>query len=282
MTTERSWILAKLFPSLRPYWHVDLKWIVGILLFFTLGAALLFYNLAGITERERATTMSATIIASLFSKNGLDDDKDIVEFRQQAASIPGDIITPVPQYPWLKISKHDLMTKSPREIRITIFRNLTDPIYDKGLVGASAEFSADPVNQKQFQKDATLLGVFTKTTHEMFQTAFTWSAVATFVFFVLLLYFSAGWGRLVSPAIVLLAVSPLGTVLGLLLLYPPTDGDAPLAALPTSVSQEIGSVLNQSYVTATIVGVVLIFVAGLGKLVQTIVRRRKASSTKSL
>jgi len=269
-------IIKKLFPERRPYWHVDLKWVFGILFFFALGAALLLYNLAAITERERATTMSATIIASLFSKNGLDDDKDIIEFRQKAASIPGDIITPVEQFPWLKISKTDLMTKSPREIRIAIFRNLTDPIYDKGLVGASAEFSADPAAQKQFQKDATLLGVFTKATHETFQAAFMWAAIAAGVLLVLVTYFSHGWGRLVSPGVVLLMSSPLGSFLGLMLLHPPTDGGSPFAALPQSVAQEIGTSLNQSYFNATLLGVALFVIAGIGKIVQTIVRRSKS------
>lgn len=273
-------ILGKLFPAHRPYWHVDLKWVFGILLFFALGASMLFYNLAALTERERATTISATVIASFFSKNGLDDEKDIIEFKQVAAAMPGDTVTPIPQYPWIQISKADLETKSPRELRIAIFRNLTDPIYDKGLVGASKQISADPAAQQQFQKDATLLGVFTKTTHDALQSGFMWAAIATGVLLVLVMYFSHGWGRLVSPGIVLLFVSPLGTFLGLMLLHPPTDGDSPFAALPPSVAQEIGTSLNGSYFNATLIGVALLVIASIGKIVQTIIHRSRSKAAK--
>jgi hypothetical protein len=270
-------IKTLLFPAKRPYWHVDLKWVSGILFFFALGASLLLFNLGSLTERERATTISATVIASLFSKDGLDDEKDIVQFKQNAALIPGEFVTPIPQYPWLQISKADLETKTPRELRIAIFKQLTDPIYDKGLLGAAQQFSADPVSQQQFVKDASLLGAFTKSTHAALERAFVWTAIFAGVMLVLLVYFSSGWGRLASPAVVLLLVSPLGTVFSLLLLYPPTNGDSPFAALPISVAQEIGTSLNQSYMSATLIGVGLLVLAGIGKIVQTALRHKKTA-----
>lgn len=265
------------FPSPRPYWHVDLKWVTGILFFFALGLSLLLYNLSVLTERERATTISATVIASMFSKDGLDDPKDVEIFKQQAALIPGDVITPISQFPTLQVTKADIMTKSPRELRISLFKQLTEPIYDKGIKGAAQEFTPDPAAQAQFQKDAALLGVFTKNTHDSLQRAFIWTALFAGVMLILLIYFSAGWGRLVSPALVLLLVSPLGTVLSLLLLYPPKDGDAPFTALPTGVAQEIGTSLNQSYLSATLVGVGLLVAAGIGKLIHIAMRRKKTA-----
>ena len=268
-------IKTLLFPSPRPYWHVDLKWVSGILFFFAVGISLLLFNLSALTERERATTISATVIATMFSKDGLDDPKDIEILKQQAALIPGDIITPIPQFPTLQVSKADLMAKSPRELRIALFKQLTEPIYDKGLKGAAKEFTADPVSQEKFQKDATLLGAFTKSTHDAFERALLWTSLFAGVMLLLLVYFSAGWGRLVSPGLVLLLVSPLGTIFSLLLLYPPKDGDAPFAALPASVAQEIGTSLNQSYMSATLIGVGLLVLAGVGKIVQTALRHKK-------
>lgn len=270
-------IKASLFPYPRPYWHVDLKWVMGILLFFALGVSLLLYNLSTLTERERATTISATVIASMFSKDGLDDPGDIEAFKQHAALIPGDVITPIPQFPTLKVTKADIMTKSPRELRIALFKQLTEPIYDKGLRGAAQEFTTDPAAQAQFQKDATLLGVFTKNTHDSLQRAFVWATLVASVLLIMLIYFSAGWGRLVSPGIVLLLVSPLGTVFSLLLLYPPKDGDAPFAALPAGVAQEIGASLNQSYMSVTIIGASLLVIAGVGKVIYTASRRKKTA-----
>ena len=64
-------------------------------------------------------------------------------------------------------------------------------------------------------------------------------------------------------------------MLSLLLLYPPKDGDAPFAALPTGVAQEIGTSLNQSYLSATLIGVGLLVAAGIGKLIHVAMRRKK-------
>lgn len=258
----------------RPYWHVDLKWVCGIALFFTLGAALLLYNLQTLTERERAINMSATIVASLFSRQGLDDATDFEKFRQEAMATPGDYVMPISQFPWLKISKTDLSTLTPRELRIAIFRQVTEPIYDKGLHGAAAQVTDDPVQQKEFAKDATLLGVFSKTTHDVLKRAFIVSALLAVLFMAGVIYFSAGWGRAVSPAILLLAVSPVGSLAALLLLHPPRDGDAPFKAIPSNVAEEIGGSLSRSYLSATVLGLVLLLGALVGKIVQHYLRKR--------
>lgn len=259
----------------RPYWHVDLKWVFGLLTLVTLGSSLLLFNLAALTERDRATTLSATIVAGLFSKDGLDDAKGIDEFRLKAAATPGDKVTPIEQFPWLSISKHDAMTLGPKDLRIAIFRQLTEPIYDKGLKGAAADMTKDPAEQQKFAQQASLLGVFTKSTHEALKIGLLWSTVLTIIFMSTMILFSAGWGRLVSPGILLLAVSPLGAIAGLLLLHPPTDGDGPLTALPPSVATEIGNGLSHSYLVAIVVGIILLSMALVGKIIQKLLRSRK-------
>ncbi|HJQ08106.1 MAG TPA: hypothetical protein VJ836_01340 [Candidatus Saccharimonadales bacterium] len=265
----------------RPYWHVDLKWICGILLFFVLGAALLLYNLNSLTERDRAVTLSATIVASLFSKDGLDDEKSVAEFRQKAAATPGEMVAPIEQFPWLTVSKQEVATLSPRELRLAIFSKITGPIYDKGLKGAAAQFTNDPAEQEKFAKDAALLGVLTKTTHQAVQRAFIVTAILALLLMAAVIYFSAGWGRAVSPAALLLAVSPLGALAGLLLLHPPSDGNAPLAALPSSIAQEIGGSLSRSYLVAAILGVILLLTALASKLTPKFLRRRGQKPSKS-
>jgi len=267
--------------KVRPYWHVDLKWVFGLLALFALAASLLLFNLAALTERDRATTLTATVVAGLFSKDGLDDTKGLEEFRQKAAATPGDRVVPIEQFSWLSISKHEALTLGAKELRIAIFRQLTDPIYDKGLRGAAEGMTKDPLEQDKFVQQASLLGIFTKTTHDMLQRGFYGAAIFAVLFMAGVIYFSAGWGRLVSPAVLLLAVSPLGAVAGLLLLHPPTDGDSPLAALPPSVTTEIGNSLSQTYLVAVIAGVTLLVVALIGKLTQKVLRDRKLSAPKS-
>jgi hypothetical protein len=265
----------------RPYWHVDLKWVFGLLALFTLAASLLLFNLTALTERDRATTLTATVVAGLFSKDGLDDTKGLEEFRQKAAATPGDRVVPIEQFSWLSISKHDALTLGAKELRIAIFRQLTDPIYDKGLRGAAEGMTKDPVEQDKFVQQASLLGIFTKTTHDMLQSGFYGATIFAVLFMAAAVYFSSGWGRLVSPGVLLLAVSPIGAIAGLLLLHPPTDGDAPLAALPPSVTTEIGNSLSQTYLLAVIAGVTLLVAALIGKLIQKVIRGRKLSAPKS-
>jgi NADH:ubiquinone oxidoreductase subunit 6 (subunit J) len=260
----------------RPYWHVDLKWIFGILALFAIAGSLLLYNLSALTEREKATTLSATVVASLFSKNGLDDPKGLEEFRAKAAASPGDKVTPIEQFPWLSISKQEAMTLGPKELRIAIFKQFTEPIYDKGLKGAAAGMTADPAEQQKFIQQASLLGVFTKDTHDAIGRALVWVTIAAILFLAAVIYFSAGWGRLVSPAVLLLAVSPVGAVAGLLFLYPPKDGDGPLTSLPPSVTTEIGNSLSHTYLIAVIAGITLLIAAVIGKITQKNIRKNRA------
>lgn len=245
----------------RPYWHVDLKWIFGLMAVVALGAALLFFNLSNLTERDRAIKLSATIVASLFSKEGLDDSSGLAEFRQKAQSSPDETVTPIDQFPWLKISKEEALTLSPRDLRIAIFSQMTTPIYDKGLKGAAAQITQDPAEQEKFTQQASLLGVFTHSTHETLQRVFYVSAAAAIVLIVMAIYFSAGLGRLVTPGVLLLATSPLGTFAGLLLLHPPKDGESPFAKLPPGVAIEIGNSLSQSCAMASLLGLLLLALA---------------------
>jgi hypothetical protein len=264
----------------RPYWHVNLKWIAGIGLFFALSAALLLYNLSALTERQRAVDISSTVVASLFSQGGLDVEKSLDNLRQNAALIPGDSVTPIEQLPWITISKADLATMSAQDLRLKIFDQLTRPIYDKGVVGAAQSFTSDPAQQQKFVQQASILGSLTNQTHQVLQTAFVIAVILAVVELAVLVFYSAGWGRLVSPAVVFLLVSPLGVITGLLLSHPPTSGNALLAALPSTITHEIGNMLSSSYSAVAVAGASLLLVALVGKVVQIILRRSKNPATK--
>ena len=205
----------------RPYWHVDLKWIFGILLFFALGATLLLYNLSSLTERNKAINISATIVASLFSRNGLDDPSGLDAFRQKIAANPSNQVSPIEEFPWLQVSKHDALTLSPKDLKIDIFSQLTGPIYDKGVKGAATTLTPDPTQQAKFINDVALLGLFTKETHDILQRTFIVTLIVSLICAVAVIYFSAGWGKLVSIGLRCIAVSPVGACASILLLHPP-------------------------------------------------------------
>jgi hypothetical protein len=259
----------------RPYWHVDVKWIVGILLFFALGAALLLFNLSKVTEREFVVETSATVVAGLFSRDGLDSDEGLDDLRKKAEAMPGDTITPIEQFKWLTISKQDIQTLSPRELRVKLFSQITGPIYDKGLEAAAMDFTTSKKDQESFVRDASLLGVVTKDTHETVKRL-TWivGAVAL-VLMVVMILFSAGWGRLVGPAVVMLLVSVPGALVGLLVKSRPPEGGSPLQSLPLGAAESLGNSLGQSYGTAAVVGFSLLFIALVGKIVQRIFKKRR-------
>lgn len=255
-----------------------MKWFFGLLALLALGISLLFFNLSTLTERDRAIELSATIVAGLFSKEGLDDTSGLEEFRKKAAAALGDTLAPIEQFPSVQISKNDALTLSPRDLRIAIFSQLTTPIYDKGLKGAAAEITQDPTEQDKFTREATLLGVFTKSAHDVLQRIFYVSAFVALMCIAAAIYFSAGLGRLVTPSLLLLAASPLGAIAGLLLSHPPQDGDSPFAALPPTVAQEIANGLNHSYTYAALFGILLLVIALALRIFRGI---RKSQTTSS-
>lgn len=50
-------------PKARPYWHVDAKWVTGLLLVFFLNWMLLTINLVQLTSENRAIDTGSTAMA---------------------------------------------------------------------------------------------------------------------------------------------------------------------------------------------------------------------------
>jgi len=185
----------------------------------------------------------------------------------------GALITPLTQFPTLHLTKEQILTLSPADLKIAIFSQLTGAIYDQGLDQAANSFTSDPQAQQTFVQQASPLGLITKERHELLQRITLILGVISLLWLALLVLFSAGWGRLVSPATVLLLVSPIGAVIGLVILGL-SQGDGPLSSLaPTSLVSSVGNDLRQSYGLAAVIGVVLLIVAAIGKVIQSIVRR---------
>ena len=244
----------------RPYWHVDAKWIVGILLVISLGIALFAFSLSRVTERDTAVQFSANVVANLFSREGLDNENDVEELRQQALRLPGNEITPLEQFPGITLTKEDLRTLSAKELKLKLFSQLTGTIYDNGLEEAAAKFTNDPDEQDNFVKQAAVLGVLTEATHDAVQTAFTLTLIISLVLLAALVFFSAGWGRLVSPGVVLLFVSLPFVPFSIAISNIPESGDTPFAALPSTILQH--------YQFVALLGAGLLLAALVGKSVQ--------------
>ena len=258
----------------RPYWHVDAKWVAGILLFFSFSTLLALINLSNITTRDQAVPASASLVAGLFSKNGLDDPSGVAEFKQQAASLPdGATVTPLEEFPSIHLTKEQVESLSPADLRVAIFSQLTGAIYDNGLKNAAAELTSDPKAAQTFIDQAAPLGLLSKQNHEALQKASFVAAAVSLVWLVVLIYFSAGWGRLVSPAMVLLAVGPVGTALGAVLLALSQSDTTLGGVVPSSVLKMLSSSFQHTYGVASFVALGLLVVASVGRIVQSVMER---------
>lgn len=267
-------------PKTRPYWHVDLKWMFGIMAFMSLWGALLLNAFAALSERDNATEITSSFVTSILKKNSVDVSGAIDQLRAQAAALPDDAVVSLPEMPAVKITKTELLTKTNEEIQSLAITQLMTPIYDQGLDKAATNFSEDKTEQQSFKKQAGILGVISKQTHDALVLTSRVALVSSLLWFAGLIYFSAGWGRLVSPGIVLLAVSPVGVALGGLLEYLGKLGrqsESIFGLLPQSVMTNLASVMNSTYRPAMFIGVGLLAAAGIGKLVSKNLPRKPSA-----
>ena len=258
----------------RPYWHVDAKWISGILLFFSLSACLLFYNLSNLTVRDTAVKLSASVMASLFSKNGLDDEANAAGLRQQVTQSASETVMPIPQFPTITLTKQQVASLSARDLQLAIFSQITGPIYDQGLSIAAATFTNDAQQRDSFIQQAAPLGFLTASTHDALQKLFLFSGLISILLLAAVIFYSAGWGRLVSPGVILLLASPLGSLIGLgLTLMPKNSPSSPITTLPVGIADTLGTSLTHSYLYAAGVGSTLLLIAIIGKIVSLFTKK---------
>jgi hypothetical protein len=252
-------------PHARPYWHVDAKWICGILFALGLLASLLLYIASTLTSEKVAVPVATQIVAGMFSRNGLDDDSDLEEFKQKALKQPGEQVETLPG---AFVSKTDLRTLSPRELRLKIFKQVVEPYYQLGAKGVAAKQSSDPAKQAQIEQQAGLLAYFNKSTHESLQRLFFISLAFLLLPLAGLVYFSAGFGRLVSPGLILVLLTFPGAFASLMLAVSsssskPVGGES---GQGESIAIAVGSVAP-SLALLFGLGVALLLAAGIGKAV---------------
>jgi len=267
-------LMRHLVPSPRPYWHVDAKWICGILLLFSLVITLFLATLVKLTDEKRGPTIAALAIGSAFIRSNT--PTDIEEARKEIKK-QGGAIYPIPNIPSIVITEKDLEL-SISEIKLKIFKPLTDSLYHNGIEATADRYAADPEQKKKFINDAFALRLFTKTTHQSLKSRLLTFIIVSIVLLAALIYFSAGWGRLANPGLLLLAVGLPGSLLALFVTHPPKDdkGDGgPLGFLPADVAAEIGAPIGQTYYRLTILGAGLLVAAMMGKIISKLVSRKK-------
>ncbi|OGO14167.1 MAG: hypothetical protein A2Y53_06520 [Chloroflexi bacterium RBG_16_47_49] len=236
----------------RPYWHLDAKWITGILLLLLLNLTFFIYFLMQLTAPAQGITLLSTILASSFSfeSGGLDAAGDIEIMRQKIAESPSGEWQPIPGLQ-IVVREQDIAGKTPREARLWFFSLLAEPIYYQGQQGL-ASLMTDPEMKTSLQGGVGPLGFISAQTHGNLTIFFAVSALASLLFLGLLIYFSYRFGRLGSPGcIIFMAAIP-----GLLLLLFSRGWLAQVASNPTPLS-EPSALARYGQLAADVVPVIL-------------------------
>jgi hypothetical protein len=260
-------IIQHLTPRPRPYWHVDAKWICGILLLFFLVSTLLLATLVKVTDEKHGPTIAALVIGSMFIRG--DSTAASTEEARQEIRRQGGEIRPIPNFPSVVITEKDLEL-STYDIKLKVFKPLTDIIYTEGVEATAKQFASTQEEKDKFVNDAFLFRIFTKETHETLRSWLTVAAILSVILLLAFIYFSAGWGRLANPGVLLLLVSLPGTVLTLMLTRPNVSQNGtdkgPLGFLPPDVAKELGNSLGGHFSLLAILGGVLLLSAIIGKI----------------
>lgn len=257
--------------TIRPYWHVDAKWVCAILLTLGLWVSSVLYILSTLTSERIAVPVATQIVAGLFSNKGLDDTTEIEEFKQKARQQAGDKVETLPG---IFVSKTDIETLSPRELRLKIFGQLVTPYYELGAKGVAAKQTTDPAERAKIERQAGLLALLNKNTHEILEQAFLISLGLLVLPLIGLVYFSAGFGRLVSPGIVLISISFPGAVIaGIMQIAKHSSkpfgggGTSAIPALPPESLEMMLGAFTPVFALVFALGVLLLVAAGIGKAV---------------
>lgn len=263
--------------QLAPPWHKDAKWICGIFLFLLLIPTLLSLNLALVTSEKNAIEIGATLIASAFSENGLDDEGELKQMKQQV--LKNSSVQPIPGLK-IYVTKKDIEGESPRQLRINFFKKFTEPLYSEGAEGL-LNLATDPATKKNIKESIAPLLFFTKTTHDIIFKIFIGLAAVTLFLLALFIYFSKGFGRLTNPAIIFTIINIPWPLFAAIAkhnaenpLTAPKGGTTDILYYATSNTLPlISPIINGVNGTLFMIGIGLLLIATLGEIILKFVRR---------
>jgi hypothetical protein len=267
-------------PRPRPYWHVDAKWIAGLLLTFVLGLTLVAFSLVQVTAEKPAVDVLSMAMAVSLSGKGLDDETEIAEMRLRLAASPTGEIQPFPGLT-LTIREEDFAGKTGRQARLSFFRKLAEPIYRQGGEGL-AELATDAETRAAVSQGVGVASFFSLKTHLLLQRAFTILLIACAALALPLIFFSYRFGRLGSPGCVLVVASLPGAALLAFFGWafrPPLAAPSPeagmserLGALAAEIVPPLAQLLARTFLYALALGLALIVLSFVGAVV---FRRRR-------
>lgn len=266
-----------------PRWHKDAKWLTGFLSLALCSATLLSYTLWWFTSEERAVKIMSIATATAFSRRGLDDVSEFNEIRERMRKAGMKRYQPIPGLKFY-VTEEDFLAAeaAPSEARIAFFRRLVEPLYQGGPAGLAA-LAENEEMRRQIYEGAQPLRFLSRDTNNFLQNIFYPLAAATVVLLFLLILFSHGFGRLVSPAVVLSLSALPGFVITFFLSIPDEGkqlsvpvGEGTYASMADNVITLFKpslKELNYTFGAIMLFSLLLLLVAAVGKTVVKIARR---------
>lgn len=265
----------------RPYWHVDAKWIFGILAVLFLALSLFSYTLKELTNKKNGVEIMSTLLATMYAGGDINRTTDFEEGKKKADA--NGNICPIPSMN-ICVNINEYEKFGAKEARLKFWRNMAEPIYDNNF----GKFTSDPTQLKKIEKDTSLLRIASARSNQIITTVFYVFAVLTLASLGLAIFFSHRIGKLVSAGIITTFASFLGmAIFGFLsIINPPprpagsTENLGPLgqfSPLVGSIAPMIGKIAFKIYLSVYILGILLLVAALIGKIVLK-VRKKKTSN----
>lgn len=264
----------RITPASRPYWHVDAKWICGLLFIFVFCISLVLYSLSRATDASRGPKIAALAIGTGFIRGNTVDTQD----ARKALAEHGGVIKPLPNVPSITITEADLKL-TPAQISLKVFQPITESIYLNGIEATADKYAPNTASKERFKKDASLLQLFTKEVHQKVSNFATILFALSCLFAAGVVYFSARWGRLANMGLLLVLATLPGAFLGFALANTPENANS--GAVASAIGVEAGKILSQTYSKFMIAGVLLLAAALVGRMYSAIMGRKRQAETNS-
>ena len=198
----------------RPYWHVDAKWICGMLLVVALGFTVLIFSLLCITDRGPAVDTLSRVMAANYRPGMLEQGGQVDLVRRQVESLIDRAIsslfgvTPSP-------ADDNEAAQQPGP-QAEALRPIAEAYYIGGSRAArrlAAESEPIPQVARLVPEDEGVWSFFTLRMHEILRRVAWASGAASLLLTAALISFSYRFGRLGSPGVVLVVVGLPGYLL---------------------------------------------------------------------
>lgn len=272
---------AKNKTKTRPYWHVDVKWIAGLIFTPVFAVTFLLFNLHQATNETNGIKMSSVVLEAMYAPAVMDSADKVEEIKNIIRESPEKALKPFPGID-VEITEEDINNYSVEEITERVFFELAKNIYEFD----SAEMKFNAEGKTDALSNLGMMAIFTRSGHQYIGKILTYSLLISLVFLILLVRFSYSSGRLISPGLIFILVG-LPAVL-LLTLLQKAQGNPPVvlegeeitlqqrvSLFISIVGPEISEFFIKNYIILTVSGFALV----LGGIVRGVVKKHKIKKT---